>query len=453
MSIWKRWVYTQKLRKDNVLNRFEQLKKWQWLNEHELKMLQEERLSALLVHAYRYVPYYRDVLTKSGVITSGGKVNISAFEQIPFLTKDIIRTNFKQLKSEDLNQRDWYVNTSGGSTGEPVQFIQDREYNTWGTAIKLLDDEWSRRKIGEKQIRLWGSERDLLVGNETIKVRLGRYVRNEKWLNSFRMTPEQLSDYVNVINDFKPTQILAYVESIYELAKFVEENNLSIYHPKSIMTSAGTLYPHMRDTIERVFQTKVFNRYGSREVGDIACECEHHKGLHVSALTHYVEIIRGDGILAEPGEMGEIVVTSLVNYAMPLIRYRIGDMGTWAKYRCECGRNMPLIEEIGGRTTDFFIDSYGKKIDGRIFNTFLWNRSFIKKYQVVQKAYGLIVVRIVLNSGSSLGVEVEFSNELDDIRKEIQRVMGKNCVVRFEFMNNISPTSSGKYRYTISEVK
>ncbi|TXK89622.1 phenylacetate--CoA ligase family protein, partial [Parageobacillus sp. SY1] len=371
MSFWKRWIYKQRLKQGNVLNYFEQLQKWQWLDQKALKQLQEKRLSNLLLHAYRHVPYYREILKESGVITSKEQVNLSSFEKIPFLTKDIIRKEFEQLKSDDLNNREWYLNTSGGSTGEPVQFIQDKEYSEWSHAIKLLDDQWSNREIGDKQIRLWGSERDLLVGQETTKVRIGRYIRNERWLNAFRMTSEQMKEYIEVINKFKPIQILAYVESIFELAKFIEQNKLTVHSPKSIMTSAGTLYPYMRETIERVFQTKVFNRYGSREVGDIACECEHHQGLHVSALTHYVEIIKENGTLAQPGEIGEIVVTSLTNYAMPLIRYRIGDMGKWAKGECDCGRVMPLIEEVNGRVTDFFINSYGKKIDGRIFNTFL----------------------------------------------------------------------------------
>jgi phenylacetate-CoA ligase len=452
MSFWKRWIYKQKLKQGNVLNYFEQLQKWQWLDQKALKELQEKRLSNLLLHAYRHVPYYREILKESGVITSKEQVNLSAFEKIPFLTKDIIRKEFEQIKSDDLNNREWYLNTSGGSTGEPVQFIQDKDYKEWGHAIKLLDDQWSNREIGDKQIRLWGSERDLFVGQETTKVRIGRYIRNERWLNAFRMTSEQIKVYVEVINKFKPIQILAYVESIFELAKFIEQNKLNVHHPKSIMTSAGTLYPYMRETIERVFQTKVFNRYGSREVGDIACECEHHQGLHVSTLTHYVEIIKEDGTLAQPGEIGEIVVTSLINYAMPLIRYRIGDTGVWAKNQCNCGRNWPVLETISGRVTDHFVKKDGTVVHGEYFTHLLYHKEWVKKFQFVQKDYELIILKIVLRDATE-NPKMYLAEDLNSIIKDIQVVMGKDCVVEFEFLDDIPPTASGKYRYTISEVR
>jgi len=452
MSFWKRWIYKQRLKQGNVLNYFEQLQKWQWLDQKALKQLQEKRLSNLLLHAYRHVPYYREILKESGVITSKEQVNLSAFEKIPFLTKDIMRKEFEQLKSDDLNNREWYLNTSGGSTGEPVQFIQDKEYSEWLHAIKLLDDQWSNREIGDKQIRLWGSERDLLVGQETTKVRIGRYIRNERWLNAFRMTSEQMKEYIEVINKFKPIQILAYVESIFELAKFIEQNKLTVHYPKSIMTSAGTLYPYMRETIERVFQTKVFNRYGSREVGDIACECEHHQGLHVSALTHYVEIIKEDGTLAQPGELGEVVVTSLINYAMPLIRYRIGDTGVWAKNQCNCGRNWPVLETIAGRVTDHFVKKDGAVVHGEYFTHLLYHKEWVKKFQFVQKDYELIVLKIVLRDATK-NPKMYLAEDLNSIIKDIQVVMGKDCVVEFEFLDDIPPTASGKYRYTISEVR
>ncbi len=452
MGALKKFIFKKKLNTGNTLKYLEQLQSWQWLDIERVRDMQKHRLTDLLLHAYKNVPYYHKVLKESGVISVQGKVDLTSFHNMPFLTKDILRENFDELKSDDLNSRKWYLNTSGGSTGEPAQFIQDKEYDDWSQAIKFLDDQWSGREINDRQIRLWGSERDLLVGQETLKVRLGRYIRNEKMLNAFQMTPKLMEDYVNIINDFKPVQILSYVESIYELARYIERNKLVVHSPKSIMTSAGTLYPDMRQTIERVFRTVVFNRYGSREVGDIACECENHHGLHVSPLTHYVEIIKNDGRLAAPGEMGEIVITLLINKAMPLIRYRIGDTGVWEEQPCKCGRHWPRLKKITGRVSDHFITKDGSVVHGEFFTRLLYHKEWVNKFQFLQMDYNQIVLKIVLQEDIK-DPENNLNSHLELIRKDIQFVMGKECNVKFEFTNHIPPSASGKYRYTISHIR
>lgn len=447
----KRFVWEKRISlRGKTLRYLDLLRKWQWLDPKQIELLQRERLKVLLMHAYRHTRYYRNILRDCDVVDRHGEIHLDQFHKLPFLDKDQVRDHFEALKSDDLRKRKWYERTSGGSTGVPVRFIQDKEYFFWNQAIKALDDEWTGRSMIDKQIRLWGSERDLMVGRETVRTNLGRWLRNERWLNSLRMTPEQMRQYIEQIDEFQPVQIMAYVESLYELARFSERENVPVYSPKAIMTSAGTLYPHMRETIERVFRTHVFNRYGSTEAGDIACECERHRGLHVSALTHYVEILKPDGTVAKTGEAGEIFVTLLVNYAMPFIRYRIGDMGAWSPEPCDCGRGLPLLREVTGRVTDMFIDKRGRWIDGRLFLFILDPQPFIQKFQVIQELKDLIRVLIVpVNQHKEPAVA--YQAEIASIRQEIQKVM--DCSVQFEFCDEILPSPSGKYRFTISNVQ
>ena len=402
------------------------------------------------MHACRHVPYYRKVLSDAGITNGNGIVRLDHFCQIPLLDKDTIRLRFGNLKSDVLDASHLHENTSGGSTGEPARFLQDKIYSEMSNAAKTLDDIWSGYSQGERKVILWGSERDMLVGRETLKTRLGRLLRNEIWLNSYRMSNETLRAYVEKINSFKPVQILAYVESIYELSKFIERENLSIYSPHAIMTSAGTLLPHMRQKIEKVFNTSVFNRYGSREVGDIACECNLHKGLHVSAPTHYLEILREDGTAADAGEIGEIVITLLTNYSMPLIRYRIGDMGMWAKEPCSCGRGWPVLAEVTGRVTDNFRSKDGTIIYGGYVRQLLYYRDWIRKYQIIQEDYNLISILIVA-SEQKQDLREYYARELGEIAEKIKIVMG-DCRVEYVFVNDIAPAQSGKFRYTISKV-
>jgi phenylacetate-CoA ligase len=265
------------------------------------------------------------------------------------------------------------------------------------------------------------------------------------------MGEAEMRTFVDRINEVQPVQILAYVESAYELAQFIEQEGVEVHSPRAIMTSAGTLHDHMREVIRRVFRAPVFNRYGSREVGDIACECEAHEGLHVSAPTHYVEILRSDGTPTDPGEVGEIVVTLLTNYAMPLIRYRIGDMGAWAESSCSCGRSWPLLAEVTGRVSDTFVTDDGKRIHGEFFTHLFYGEEWVQKFQVIQESVRQITIAVV-PSGSTVHADRRLRDEMGAIRTDIHSVMGETCDVRFDVREEIPPTDSGKYRYTISKV-
>jgi len=420
------------------------------LNYHALLRLQKSKLQDILLYSWHNVPYYKRLFDEIGIIKSNSEIDLSRFQEIPLLDKEIINNSFSDLKSKKLAEGEYFYNTSGGSTGEPVKFVQDAKFAEWGWAVKTYFDEWSGYYTGRRKIKLWGSERDLFVGRQTAKIRLLRWLHNEIWLNAFKMTSEQMRNYVEKINTFKPVQILAYVESIYELSLFIEKEKILVHSPKAIMTSAGTLYSYMKDKVQNVFQAPVYNRYGSREVGDMACECEQQNGLHVSSLTHYIEILNSDLNPAGPDENGEIVVTSLSNFAMPLIRYRVGDIGAWSKNPCTCGRPFPLLKRIEGRVSDTFFTKGGDQVHGEYFTHLFYFREWIKKFQVVQEELNLVKVLIV-----SKNLENSYecvANDLADIQYKIQLVMGNTCKVEFKFVNEIVPSKSGKYRYTISKL-
>jgi len=442
-------------------------KKWQgktlehlaWLEERqfspqgEVDRHQQSRLVNLLNHAATNVPYYRRVLHDIGLFDQKGRVLLSRFQRIPLLGKPTLVKRFDELKSSDLDSRSWYYNTSGGSTGEPVRLIQDEAYLEWATSTKIFFDRWTGYKYGEPKVVLWGSERDLYGKDIALKVRLGRLIRNETWFNSMTMATQDILSYRDHINRVRPVQILAYVDAIYEMARVIEEHGLKVHAPRAIMTSAGTLQPEMRSTIERVFQAPVFNRYGSREVGDMACECEKGLGLHVNPFTHLVEVIGPNGQPLPKGEVGEVVVTSLTNYSMPLIRYRIGDLAAWSTVDCECGRPFPLLSHVHGRTNSI-IRTPSRTIAGGITSLFYYKddsdtevfQSF-SRYQVVQRAIDQIEVLILVRN------KALWEEEREILKYKLPLVFGPDVDIQIHTVEAIPPAPSGKYSYVISEVE
>jgi len=398
-----------------------------------------------LLHCRDAVPYYGRLIQEAGANFNDDPV--AFLQQLPILTKDIIRREFEQLKSSDLGRRSWYYNTSGGSTGEPVRFIQDRDYSARLVATQLLMANWAGKQLGEPEVLVWGSLRDVLQGSAGWKMSLLNALTNTTWLNAHQMSIEAMRTFLDTLNRRPPKLITAYPHAIYELAHFAERERLPVSRQAAIITSSGMLHPWMRQKIEQVFQCRVFNRYGSREVGDIACECKAHAGLHVFPWNNYVEIVDEQGARVPNGTEGNIVVTCLTNFAMPLLRYAIGDRGVLSKAdRCSCGRAGQILERVVGRSIDMFSTKGGTLLSGGVFTQLLYFRDWVGTFQVIQKDYAWIVFRIVRSTPDCP------TSELEEIKAATRKVMGTDCEVTFEFVEHIAPGSNGKYRYVISEL-
>ncbi len=415
------------------------------LEEQQRK--QEQRLVGLLEHAALHVPYYRQALQHAGVFT-GGLIDLSRYGQIPLLTRDRLRREFERLKSDDLSARSWYKSSSGGSTGEPVSFVKDREWRNTAHASKHLLNEWAGMELGGALVKLWGSERDLLRGSIGPRAQLGNLLRNLTFLNSFRMAATDMERYAELLRRKRPALLEAYAESAYELARFINRSGLGPVRVGAVMTSAGTLYPFMREEIEKAFGCRAFNRYGSREVGDMACETSAHQGLRVCTYTHLVEVLDDNGNPCREGEEGEIVVTSLVNRAMPFIRYCIGDRGVARQLTTQPVPSVLSLANVTGRVTDCFVRRDGTTVPAAFFIHFLGvvhNDGWLDRVQIVQEDYDRVRIRMVVFRQPPAG-------DLDGITAAIQRVMGPQCNVLFESVDTIPVGESGKRRYTLSLV-
>ncbi|MDA3855132.1 MAG: hypothetical protein PF569_02650 [Candidatus Woesearchaeota archaeon] len=417
-----------------------EIKRISKLTQEEINEYQEEKLKKLLIHSYLNVPYYTKVLSKVKVVDRNLNVNLDNFSKIPILTKKILRDEFENLKSRNLEKMNWGYNTSGGSSGEPARFIQDENYKTWNIANKIYYKTVAGASIGGTELRLWGSETDILEGREDPKIVLRNKLYNRTELNMFKMRTDKFSEYLELWNKLEPEWVEGYVHVMIEFAKYALENDFEVYPPKGILCTAGTLDDEMKNTIEKAFRSKVYNRYGSREVGDMACSDNTSKGLRISAWNQKVEVLDKD--LNQTKDLGNVYITNLNNYAMPLIRYDIGDVA-------QIGNNSGYLKEINGRITSIFKTRDGGFFDGCYFRTILSYKDWIKQFQIVQKDYEDIEYIFVPRDKNFI-----ISNkEKNELIENVQKLLGINCKVTFKFVEEINGLKSGKYLYTKSEVK
>ena len=424
--------------KDHLI-RIEKIRQYDNSSYSDKKEKQLEGLADILKYARNNILYYKDIIHSD-------KYSENELLNIPLLNKEIIREKFSQLINPEVPA---LKNTSGGSTGEPVIILQCNDFDNW----KHAQASYTKKKVGKtfypRILLIWGSERDILetLGNWRERFRL--FFRMGKIVNSFKMKQKDVRDFVKVINRFKPHVIEAYVQSIYEVCKYINQQGKAGFCPNGIIVSAGTCYDFMENEIRKAFPCPLINNYGSREVSDMAASCDGRDKLHINMLTHYIEIVDDNGNPVPDGIPGNIVVTSLTNKAMPLIRYVIGDRGVKSPLKkCpRCGWEGEIIEDVIGRSVDVFKNVNGDMVDGEFVTHLFYFRDWVKKFQIIQEKTTLLIIKIVLVDN----INVIPESDKNEIMNSINKVFPK-CDIDWQIVDDIIYDKSGKVRYTISQL-
>ena len=391
---------------------------------------QKERLENLLQHAYKTTPYYRALL----------ETETADISEIPSLEKRNIREQLERLCSDEFPQQKCIMNATGGSTGTPLTFYQDRNYWNQRNLSVYYFDRWAGWDFGESQLIIWGALSDVESDGHW-KYQLNNFWRNHHWLNGFRLTDATMQTVFQKMNRCHPQTILAYPSSLYQFATFLYESGMvPRWNLKGIIASAEMLHSHYRSLAETVFSTKVYNRYGGREVGLIAMECKEGR-MHINCRDLYLEIDSHDPYTIP----GDILITQLNNYAMPFIRYRIGDIGRLSDEMCPCGNQLPILAELLGRSTATFRTRTGTLIHGGYFTQQFYNVVGVNQFQLIQESLRHCVLKLIINPQWS-----------DDTRRymvqKIQDALGGDVIVTVEFVEEIPMPASGKREFTISKV-
>lgn len=405
---------------------------------------QAQRLEALLRHAYQTTPYYRELFTKIGMRHGNLALQINAasidVSQIPPLEKQTIREELERLCSEVFSQQQRIKNATGGSTGTPLTFYQDRHYWNERNLSVYYFDRWAGWDFGAPQLIVWGSLADV-EGNRNWRHRFNNFWRNHYWLNGFRLTEPAMREAYEQMQRWHPETILAYPSSLYQFAKFLSENSLNgLGKLKGIISAAEMLHPPYRALAETVFKTKVYNRYGGREVGLIGMACAAGR-MHINCRDVYLEV-DSPSPYTEPGD---ILITQLNNYAMPFIRYRIGDIGTLSDEVCPCGNQLPVLSELLGRSTATFRTKTGTLIHGGYFTQQFYKLAGVSQFQLIQETLERCVLKLVINAQWR-------ETTRHHMVQKIQGAFGADVAIKVEFVEDIPLPASGKREFTISRV-
>ena len=430
-------------RKANSLDKLNELLNNEKLTQEEIKILQIQKINNLIQHAYSNCNYYADLFDKKGI-----KPKISSFkdfQNLPILTKTNLKENLSGLKARNYSDRDLLKMGTGGSTGIPTHFYQDKRFLEYVHAHKVRNLLWTGWQPGEWDFRLWGSAFDVKKSKK-IKSQLLYLLLRWKVYPAFEISESLILKFVEDIKKYKPSVIQGYTMPLVIVAKYLSEHKISFgYIPRAVINCAETLYDPAREVIERGFRTKVFNRYGGRELGDISHECN-FGNMHINQDLVYVEIVDDQGNLVDDGQMGHILLTGLENYGMPFIRYKVEDMGVFKRGEesCRCGLNSKIIDRVLGRSQDIIKLSRGKYLAGEFF-PHLFKDFDVEKFQVIQEEIDLITIKFVKGPNISDADIRYLKNKIDKYVQEAKVV--------FEFVEDIPTSPSGKFRFTISNIK
>ncbi|MES2663453.1 MAG: hypothetical protein V4629_09150 [Pseudomonadota bacterium] len=439
---------------DPRMQRLTELEKNQYLPTQQLRQLQLKRLQTLIDHAFTTVPYYRDHMKKSGVVPQDIK-SLKDIARLPVLSKNDILQHKDQLISSSFSLESLLADASGGSTGITTHYYRDRRQHMYRSADQVRHDRWSGWNIGDPYALIWGASKDL-AGMASLKQSLVRqWIHRCYPLDAFELTDESMENFEKTMRRIRPKMVLGYANALVQFSEYmIQAKKPSIPSIQGVISSAESLTQAKREIIQTAFQCPVLNRYGSREVGLVASECSHGEGLHINADNVLVEILHQTDQGFEPvaeGEEGEIVVTDLWNYGMPFIRYRMGDIGRFKKGTCSCGRTLPLLAEVKGRTSDFFKDHHGKKIHGEYFTHWFYEDDRVYQFQLIQESLMYVVLKLVLHE-KFRNVENIKQPITQHYTEHLHNTLGKSIHIDVEFLDYIPPSPSGKFLFTISKV-
>lgn len=418
-----------------------ELEKSQYWSTNKFADQQWIMFKAMVSHAFETCLYYRQKFHEAGIsprdLRSREDIN-----SVPTITKEEIQEHRDDMVSTKYSRESLIPDMTGGSTGSPMQFYYDKDRLDSRVAATLRHNRWAGWEIGDRAAILWGAPQDTKMSGK-LKDRMRAWIQERRLiLDAATLSEAAMANFARELIRYRPTILQAYSNTLGLFARYIQTQKIEGIRPQGIIVSAEVLTEDNRRLIEETFGCSVYNRYGCREFAVIASECDAHQGLHINAENLLVEAVNNGRSCID--EDGEIVITDLRNFAMPMIRYRIRDVGRITQSSCVCSRGLPLMQLAGGRVTDFLVATNGDKVSGIVIATYVITKiPGIRQIQFVQNEIGSLTINLVKAPDWTAATMTE-------LMVRIRRYLGEDIRLETEFKDQIPLERSGKYRFSIS---
>ena len=411
------------------------------LSVSELADLRRRKLRDLVGYAYAHVPYVQARMRQAGVLPSQIQ-DVSDLLRLPLMRKADIRENRELLRSDIAGKLSPF--TTGGSTGEPLMFDLAKRRIASRVACRQRTSRWWGISVGDRELAIWGSPVELKRQDWVRKFR--DVFLATRLLSAFELNATTISRYLDILERGNYRQVFGYPSALYLICLQArkENRNLRRLGIKVAFVTGEVLYSYQRELIAEVLNCPVANGYGGRDSALIAHECP-QGGMHVLSDAVILELLGPDGAPVPVGQPGEIVITDLYSHEAPFIRYATGDIAVMSSRRCPCGRALPVLDGVDGRSNDSIVAP-----DGRIINSLALIYSVreiegIERFRVVQEALNHFHVQMVCNTGFPSDAE-------EQIRRSWAQLLRTPLQVTFEYLPVLAPDRSGKFRHVVSKL-
>jgi phenylacetate-CoA ligase len=409
---------------------------WQSLDRHQAT--QRQKLDRLLAWTKENSSFYQNHW-ENAPAESRAASSWPQLDGLPVVTKANLRSAITAFPLAAHQGRVFKVYTSG-STGEPMVFYRSAEQESWFWALRMRMWTWGGYQPGEAYLTL----------NLNSRTAWRKRVQDVLFRCSYHGFNANSHDVDAVIQDLRSKRVkhlVGYASSLFLLSRAMRERKIENPGVRSILSTGDTLLPSYRSLIEEVFGVRVCDYYGAGGEGiHIASQCEQRRAYHLHLENAVIEFLK-DGRPARPGEMGEIVVTQLDNRAMPLVRYATQDLAQLSDAsRCECGRELPLLEGVQGRVPDIVVAPDGTYLVVHFFTILFEYLPEVRQFQVVQRRPDKIIAKVVRAKGYD-APRIE-----RHIRDAVAKATNGSLSVEFEYVEDIPLSPSLKRRFVISEL-
>lgn len=428
----------------DFLNMSKQLEISERWSIEKLADYQNQCLRKLINHAYKNVPYYHSMFKKYGILPTDIKT-INNLEIIPPLSKDDLRNNFKKLIATNMKNSELICKSTSGTSGRPVHFYLERRQKQYlyGSPFRWRHFRWGGYEPNNRCATLYNWR---IPAKTSGQRRLFYYdpMRRLLILSTYDMARKNIHQYAEALQKHNPEFLHGFPSAIEMMVKYLREQIVPPpIKPRAIFTQSEIVYPWQRILIEQYFGCKIYDWYGMEERAIAASECEFHTDYHIFSEFCIVEVLReGKNVI---GEEGELISTPLDNYAMPLLRYKTGDLGMLVNEKCACGRTLPLMRLSGGRDRNFVVTKSESLISVTIVDIPNATKN-IEQFQFVQDEVGTVTLKILRKDSFS-------EEDLDLIKKDLKEKFGDMIKVRIKFVERMDRTSRGKLPLLVQKLK